>query len=134
MIARSETSTECEQIIALLGAYSNDACVSQVLADIGEVQRLLEFYSFRAPQLADRLADQLNARYRYEIYALYGPNGSPRRQTDSSYLRLMQLLASLVRVAAMRLCCEGAFSLSNTQLTSSDGLLLLALKNAMGRG
>ena len=32
----------------------------------------MEYYSFRTPQLADRFADLLEGRYRYEIFAIYG--------------------------------------------------------------
>ena len=53
----------------------------------------MEYYSFRTPQLADRFADMLEARYRYEIFAIYGPSLLLRRSSDSSYLRLDQLLS-----------------------------------------
>lgn len=134
MIARGESYTECEQILLLLSPYMQSACVRDVFADISEIQRLLELYSFRTPQLADRFADLLTNRYRYEIFALYGETGSAGRQTDSSYLRLTQLLSSLIRVAIMRLCCEGTLSLTRYQLTQSDGLLLLALRHTNRRG
>lgn len=133
MIAPYESLTDCEQLVELLHAYAAEPCVARVLADIADVQRLLQLYSFKTPQLADRLCEMLASRYRYEIYALYGaPLGA--RQTDSSYLRLEQLLGSLVRVAALRLACEGKLALSPTKITASDGLLLRSLKTAMGRG
>lgn len=134
LIAQYESLTECEQLIDLLSAYASQPCAAHVFADIAEVQRLLQLYSFRTPQLADRLCEMMTSRYRYEIYALY--DGAPygARQTESSYLRLQQLLGSLVRVAAMRLSCEGELPLSRSQIASSDGLLLRSLKTAMGRG
>ena len=69
MIARTETHSDRERILALLSPRSTDACVRQVFADIDEINRLMEYYSFRTPQLADRFADMLEARYRYEIFA-----------------------------------------------------------------
>lgn len=134
MIANTDGATDCERILALLSRYQHIPCVRPVFSDILEIQRLLTYYSFRAPQLADRFADQLSARYRYEIYALYGPSLLKRRRSDSSYLCLQHLLGSLIRVAVMRLCCEGVLSLSRTQIASGDGLLLLALTNETGRG
>ena len=74
MIARTETHSDRERILALLSPRSTDACVRQVFADIDEINRLMEYYSFRTPQLADRFADMLEARYRYEIFAIYGPS------------------------------------------------------------
>ena len=91
----------------------------------------MEYYSFRTPQLADRFADMLEARYRYEIFAIYGPSLLLRRSSDSSYLRLDQLLSSLIRVAVLRLCCEGIYSLTSAQIASGDGLLCLALQKQM---
>ena len=88
MIARTETHSDRERILALLSPRSTDACVRQVFADIDEINRLMEYYSFRTPQLADRFADMLEARYRYEIFAIYGPSLLLRRSSDSSYLRL----------------------------------------------
>ena len=130
MIARNETQGDCERILALLETSRADACVSGVFADIDEIQRLLEYYSFRTPH---RFADQLWARYRYEIFAIYGTSELRRRQTESGYIRLEQLFSSLLRVAIMRLCCEGRLSLSRMQIAQSDGLLLLTLKKALGR-
>lgn len=134
MIAKQDTLTDIERILALMERYRTHACVNQVFSDIDEIQRLLEYYSFRTPQLADRYAEQLLSRYRYEIFALYGMSSISRRQADSSYLRLQQLLSSLARVALMRLCCEGALALSHSQIASSDGLLYLTLRNAVGHG
>ena len=128
MIARTETHSDRERILALLSPRSADACVRQVFADIDEINRLMEYYSFRTPQLADRFADMLEARYRYEIFAIYGPSLLLRRSSDSSYLRLDQLLSSLIRVAVLRLCCEGIYSLTSAQIASGDGLLCLALQ------
>lgn len=51
-----------------------------------------------------------------------------RKSSDSSYLRLDQLLSSLIRVAVLRLCCEGIYSLTSSQIASGDGLLYLALQ------
>lgn len=73
LIARTETHTDRERILALLSPRSTDACVRQVFSDIDEINRLMEYYSFRTPQLADRFADLLEGRYRYEIFAIYGP-------------------------------------------------------------
>ena len=120
MIARTETHSDRERILALLSPRSTDACVRQVFADIDEINRLMEYYSFRTPQLADRFADMLEARYRYEIFAIYGPSLLLRRSSDSSYLRLDQLL-----------CCEGIYSLTSAQIASGDGLLCLALQKQM---
>ena len=122
MIARTETHSDRERILALLSPRSTDACVRQVFADIDEINRLMEYYSFRTPQLADRFADMLEARYRYEIFAIYGPSLLLRRSSDSSYLRLDQLLSSLIRVAVLRLCCEGIYSLTSAQ---TEGVSLL---------
>lgn len=102
----------------------------QVFADIDEINRLMEYYSFRTPQLADRFADMLEARYRYEIFAI-GPSLLLRRNGDGNYLRLDQLLSSLIRVAVLRLCCEGICSLTSAQIASGDGLLCLALQKQM---
>ena len=108
MIARTETHSDRERILALLSPRSTDACVRQVFADIDEINRLMEYYSFRTPQLADRFADMLEARYRYEIFAIYGPSLLLRgAATSHDYVRLDQLLSSLIRVAVLRLCCEG---------------------------
>ena len=71
LIARTETHTDRERILALLSPRSTDACVRQVFSDIDEINRLMEYYSFRTPQLADRFADLLEGRYRYEIFAMY---------------------------------------------------------------
>lgn len=131
MIARSETQSDCERMLDLLDVYRTDACAACVFSDIAEIQRLLEYYSFRTPQLADRFADRLSSRYRYEIFAIYGMAELSRRQTDSSYLRLSQLLSSLIRVAVMRLCCEGKLRLSVTQVASSDALLCSLLQKAV---
>ena len=128
MIARTETHTDRERILALLSLRSTDACVRQVFSDIDEINRLMEYYSFRTPQLADRFADLLEGRYRYEIFAIYGPSLLLRKSSDSSYLRLDQLLSSLIRVAVLRLCCEGIYSLTSSQIASGDGLLYLALQ------
>ncbi len=128
MIAKTEQISDIDRILELLVPHEHDACVTQVFSDISEIQRLLEFYSFKTPQLAERFADHLSSRYRYEIFALYGTAFLSRRQPDSSYLRLEQLLSSLIRVAITRLCCEGIYKLSPTQIISSDGLLYLALK------
>ena len=100
MIARTETHTDRERILALLSPRSTDACVRQVFSDIDEINRLMEYYSFRTPQLADRFADLLEGRYRYEIFAIYGPSLLLRKSSDSSYLRLDQLLSSLIRCRA----------------------------------
>lgn len=133
LIAKHESLTEREQLLDLLFVYAQRPCVAHVFSDIAEIQRLLELYSFKTPQLADRLCEMLTSRYRYEIYALYGAPLSSR-QIESSYLRLEQLLSSLIRVAVMRLACEGELSLTRSQIASSDGLLLLSLRAAMGRG
>lgn len=130
MIAHVDTLTELERIIDLLEHHDRES-ISPVLRDIREVQRLLDYYSFRTPQLADRFAEQLNNRYRYELFGLYGSAGLLRRRPESSYLFLQQLLAQLVRVAASRLCCEGALSLSHAQLLESDGLLLQNLQREL---
>ena len=128
LIARTETHTDRERILALLSPRSTDACVRQVFSDIDEINRLMEYYSFRTPQLADRFADLLEGRYRYEIFAIYGPSLLLRKSSDSSYLRLDQLLSSLIRVAVLRLCCEGIYSLPSSQIASGAGLLYLALQ------
>ena len=134
MIARRiPPEDDCQQILSLLERYAQEPCIRPVLADAQEVERLLELYSFRTPQLADRFCDQLSDRYRFEIYALRG-EPSARRRTDSSYIRLQQLLSDLAHDAAARLSCEGKLRLSPTQLAQSDGLLLLAMKKAIGRG
>ena len=128
MIARVDAQTELEQIIDLLERYQDHASAAPVLRDIHEVQRLLDYYSFRTPQLADRLAEQLHARYRYELFGLYGATGTLSPRPESSYLYLQQMLGQLVRIAAARLCSEGALTLTRAQLTVSDGLLLQALR------
>ena len=128
MIARVDAQTELEQIIDLLERYHSHASAAPVLRDIHEVQRLLDYYSFRTPQLADRLAEQLHARYRYELFGLYGATGTLSPRPESSYLYLQQMLGQLVRIAAARLCSEGALTLTREQLTGSDGLLLQALR------
>ena len=133
MIARDQTPNECEQIYDLLLPYADMPGVRRVLQDAQEVSRLLALYSFRPPQLADRLYDMLWERYRYEIYALYGGHAL-RRQTDSSYIRLQQLLSALLRVAASRACSEGRLALTPSQIAQGDGLFLRALQNAAGRG
>ena len=128
MIARVDAQTELEQIIDLLERYHSHASAAPVLRDIHEVQRLLDYYSFRTPQLADRLAEQLHARYRYELFGLYGATGTLSPRPESSYLYLQQMLGQLVRIAAARLCSEGALTLTRAQLTGSAGLLLQALR------
>ena len=128
LIARVDAQTELEQIIDLLERYQAHASASPVLRDIHEVQRLLDYYSFRTPQLADRLAEQLHARYRFELFGLYGAAGALNPRPESSYLYLQQMLGQLVRVMTARLCSEGALTLTRAQLTGSDGLLLQALR------
>ena len=132
MIARVDAQTELEQIIDLLERYQAHAGAAPVLRDIHEVQRLLDYYSFRTPQLADRLAEQLHARYRFELFGLYGAAGALSPRPESSYLYLQQMLGQLVRVMAARLCSEGALTLTRAQLTGSDGLLLQALRRGLG--
>ena len=83
LIARTETHTDRERILALLSPRSTDACVRQVFSDIDEINRLMEYYSFRTPQLADRFADLLESRYRYEIFAIYGPSLLLRKSSGS---------------------------------------------------
>ncbi len=51
-----------------------------------------------------------------------------RRGETLPHLRLDQLLSSLIRVAVLRLCCEGIYSLTSSQIASGDGLLYLALQ------
>ena len=36
-----------------------------------------------------------------------------------------------IRVAVLRLCCEGIYSLTSAQIASGDGLLCLALQKQM---
>ena len=134
MIARTENASDIDLILDLLSPYRLNPCAARVFSDIDEIERLLDYYSFRTPQLAERFADRLSSLYRYEIFALYGTAFLKGKQSESSYLRLQQLLASLVRVAVMRLCCEGILSLSPSQVASSDGLLLLALQKETGHG
>lgn len=43
-------------------------------------------------------------------------------------MRLDQLLSSLIRVIILRLCAEGVYTLSHTQIASGDGLLFLTLQ------
>lgn len=129
MIAKTEICSDRERILALLAAHRSDACVRQLFADLDEIDRLMEYYSFRTPQLADRFIEKLESRYRYEIFAIYGSSLLLRKSSDSSYMRLDQLFSSLIRVAILRLCAEGVYTLSHTQLASGDGLLFLALQN-----
>lgn len=128
LIAKTEICSDRDRILALLAAHRSDACVRQLFSDIDEIDRLMEYYSFRTPQLADRFIEKLESRYRYEIFAIYGSSLLLRKSSDSCYLRLDQLLSSLIRVAILRLCAEGIYSLSNTQLASGDGLLYLSLQ------
>lgn len=121
-------SSECEQMLAMLSRCPGSRCASAVLRDAQEIRRLLALYSFRSPQRAERLCAELSSRYRKEILSLYGRAVLLRRQSDSTYLRLEQLLAQLVRVAALRLIRDGALSLSPAQLTQSDGMLLKLLE------
>ena len=72
MIAQTEICSDRERILALLAAHRSDACVRQLFADLDEIERLMEYYSFRTPQLADRFIEKLESRYRYEIFAIYG--------------------------------------------------------------
>lgn len=132
MIARNEPqTTPCEQLLELLEAYRNERCISGVLADISEIRRLLTLYSFRTPQPAERLADQLTEHYRPELLAIYGMTQFSQKRTDSSYLRLEQLLSSLLRVALLRLSHHRLVSLTPSQLAQSDGLLLQTLQRML---
>ena len=128
MIAKTEICSDRDRILSLLSAHRTDTCVRSVFTDIDEINRLMEYYSFRTPQLADRFIEKLESRYRYEIFAIYGSSLLLRKSSDSSYLRLDQLLSSLIRVAVLRLCAEGVYSLSATQIASGDGLLYLSLQ------
>ncbi len=119
---------ETEQMLALLSRLDTRRHAKDVLADADEIRRLLSLYSFRAPQRAERLCAELSSRYRKEALALYGGSFLLCRQSDSCYLRLEQLLPVLVRVAALRLVHAGALSLSITQLTLGDGMLLHLLE------
>ena len=128
MIAQTEICSDRERILALLAAHRSDACVRQLFADLDEIERLMEYYSFRTPQLADRFIEKLESRYRYEIFAIYGSSLLLRKSSDSSYMRLDQLFSLLIRVAILRLCAEGVYTLSHTQIASGDGLLFLTLQ------
>lgn len=127
----SSALSECEQMLALLSRCDKSRCAGGVLRDAQEIRRLLSLYSFRTPHRAERLCAELTSRYRGDILALYGNSVLSRRQSDSAYLRLEQLLSLLVRVAALRLAHEGALSLSHAQLTQSDGMLLALLEKEM---
>lgn len=59
MIAQTEICSDRERILALLAAHRSDACVRQLFADLDEIDRLMEYYSFRTPQLADRFIEKL---------------------------------------------------------------------------
>ena len=133
MIAVNPTLPEHEtgQMLALLSRLDPRHCISGVLADAQEICRLLSLYSFRTPQRAERLCAEVSSRYRAEALTLYGGAFLLRRQSDSPYLRLEQLLSLLVRIAALRLSREGILSLSATQLTLSDGMLLALLRNEL---
>ena len=106
---------------------------ARVASDIAELSRLLELYSFRTPQLAERFLRTLSERYRYEIFALFGETGSPQRAPSSVYIRLQQLQSALLHVLVMRLCCDGVLELSPSQLRESDGLLLRAVEAQMNK-
>ncbi len=129
----SEIHTDAERILLLLAPYTRRECASGVFADVAAARRMLARNPFTTPELAERLEAKLHARYRLEIAALYGENGSPVRACDSAWLRLSQLIPALVRVGIARLCLAGAFSLTRGQITGSDGLLLRDLERAIGR-
>lgn len=120
--------TECQQMLSLLARYESAANVGCVLADAAQIQRLLTLYSFRSPAPAERLCAEVSSRYRAELLALYGSAALSRRQSESCYLRLEQLLPLLARVAMLRLCRAGALPFSHSQLTLSDGMLLSLLE------
>lgn len=124
----SRAPHETEQMLSLLSRLDTRCQARDVLDHAEEICRLLSLYSFRAPQRADRLCAELSSRYRKDALALYGSAFLLRRQSDSAYLRLEQLLPVLIRVAALRLVRAGILSLSLTQLTLSDGMLLRLLE------
>lgn len=132
MIAASPfaRASECEQLLEQLSRYDAVVSIKAVLRDAKDILRLLALYSFRSPQRAERLCAELSSRYRKEILFLYGSAVLLRRQSDSCYLRLEQLLPVLIRVAALRLSQEGILSLSHAQLMQSDGMLLRLLQKA----
>ncbi len=125
----SHIRSESDRMLSLLSRHERLNTVRGVLRDAREVQRLLALYSFRSPQRAERLCAELSSRYRPDILALYGSGALSRRQSSSVYLRLEQLLSLLLRVAALRLVRAGALSLSVTQLTQSDAMLLHLLES-----
>ena len=119
---------ETEQLLTLLSRIHPRRHIKPVLDDAEEICRLLSLYSFRAPHRAERLYTELSSRYREEALSLYGSTFLLRRRSDSAYLCLEQLLPVLIRVAMLRLIRAGALSLSVTQLTLSDGMLLHLLE------
>lgn len=119
---------ETEPLFSLLSRLDAQQILRGILADADDILRLLSLYSFRSPQRAERLCAELSSRYRAEALSLYGSAFLLRRQSESCYLRLEQLLSVLARVAALRLVRAGTLSLSPTQLTLSDGMLLRLLK------
>jgi len=130
MIAHGSLSPccECERMLALLDRYGGRARTAPVIADAQQLLHLLQLYSFRTSSQAERLCAVLSSRYRREILSLYGAAALLRRQSDSCYMRLEQLLSLLVRVAALRLARDGALPLSHAQLTAGDGMLLCFLE------
>lgn len=122
---------DAERILSLLSPYARLDCAAAVFADIAGARRMLAANPFTTPELAERMEARLHERYQLEITALYGENGSPVRACDSAWLRLSQLIPTLVRVAVARLCLAGEFSLSRSQITGSDGLLARDLAAAI---
>lgn len=134
MIARNEHASDCEQIMDMLAVYRNHICTKTVLEDIDRITRMLSYYSFRSTGTADRFCANLLEEYHSDMLSLYGYTGSPQRQSSSSFLRLEQLRSALVRIALMRLSRAGILSLTQTQLTAGEGMLLKYLEAQKGHG
>lgn len=134
MPAERENASECERIIALLGAYSREAAIRGVMADIDDISGMLNRETFSDGAGAERRCSALHAKYRQDMLDLYGLTGSPQKRAESCYVCLQALRDALVRVACRRLCGKGLLSLPAAALTGSDGMLLMAIKREKGRG
>ena len=128
------TPSDCELLLDLLARIDRRKLSAQVLGDAQEIRRLLSMYSFRSSHRAERLCAEIASRYHEDVLALYGSAAFVRRQSDSCYLRLEQMLPVLARVAALKLSRAGELNVSHSQLMLGDGMLLrqLQIKTADG--
>ena len=134
MISQTHAFSAGNEILTLLSSFTNEDRIRAVLEDIRRISSLLRHYSFRSVRMPEQLCRALEEAYRSELFALYGDRLYAHKHSDSTDLRLDQLRSDLLRIAALRLCRCGWFTLSREQLTGSEALLCAALRAQASKG